>query len=661
MPAEQGYERRVGGGSAQAPVTAGADAFGAGVGDSIARLGGALHQVKLEEYRIERERKADAEASDFAAKFAALRLEADVASADARNNAAPGGAGHIEAISAWYQKQREGLLEGITEDRIRQHAQEQLDTFGASFAGREYEWQAGARAGKIVTDTGATIDTAANRARSNGTAYKEELTALLGSIEALKGVPADVRDKLHREAEQSVTVGLLNGMQDRGELVQAQALLDSGAFDAILTPEQIDQARNGVAIEQRRMAAQADHLAAVTKAEVAERTATLSARIEAGDVPTDAELEKAAADASAIGDASGAVRLTAARIQTALNRSTQPWTPDQYRQGIDELEAKGAKRSAGENIALAQLKRIAPGRIAAFNADPGSWAALNGKPRPALSLSDPASIAANAEWRASVEKVAGRAPAILSDEMRRDFAATLAEGPAGYVEIANQLAALGGRDGQRAAHQVAPNDAMLARLVVINPADRPAVVNGAAARKAHPQLVDGQAGNDARVTFDAYVGGALALMAQQDVAATFEATRNIFADAAVKRGRTVGEGDVDRQIEAAAHRALGGTRGVDGQAGGGIGEWNGAKVLLPAARTQGAFDRAMTAMTWPDEAPHAPVWNNGAPMTPAELRKFTPVARPDGWYEFHNARGEVVQAKSGGIFRLDIARLAGPH
>lgn len=656
MAIAPGYTAQVApGGTAMAPPQASPAAFGAGVGEGIAELGDALHRGAVQRYVIEQRQIADQEATDFAARFAKARELADQVSADAKANAAAGGVGHAQAMADWWQQQREGLLQGITHRDVQQRAQGALDNFGASFVGQAEEWQAAKGVAKAVTDVKTSHDVAANRVRTNPASYGEELTALHHTMDALTGIPEDERDQLIREGDQRLSNSVIDGMIDHGQLGAAKALLASGKLDDVLTPEQIDQAHNRIDVETRREQAMQEHQVALAKAQINEQTATLKARVAAGDQPAPAEFDTAIANAKSIGDESSVVELTASKAKVGINRMSQPWLPDQYRQAIDQLEAKGDKRSSAENIELAQLKEIAPKRIEDFNRDPGSWAALNGNPRPKLDITDPQSIAATIAWRNQVQRATGRAPSLITDQDARNLQQEANGSPAERLAAANQIAIFGGFDAIRVAKQVAPSDPLFARLTTLAPEDRAPAINGAAARKSHPQLIDGQPGKDAAGDFQDALGSAAALMDQGDVGAAFEIARNLYADWAVRNGK---QDYSSKDFGPFVQRALGATRGPDGAWRGGLGEWNGAKVILPSNVSQSGFDHVLSNIGWRANDPHAPAWANHVTMTPAEVRRFTPVLRPDGRYEFHGRDGSILHARNGGVWILDVANSA---
>ena len=409
----------------------------------------------------------------------------------------------------------------------------------------------------------------------------------------------------------------------------------------------IAQARE--AVEQRRLQAEQEGRDAVGKAQIRESIQLVQARIEAGEDVSDADIQRAAEQARSLGDDSTGYKLDVAVVKAGVNRETRSWSPTKFADEINTLRGKGEKRTPAEDIRLNQLETIAPSRRVEFDSNPGAWAARNGAPPPALNWSDPATIVARSRWASSVGAAAGRPAVLLTPEEQKSLSVQASADPKGRLAVADKLALFGGRNAVRAARQVAPGDDMLARLVVLRRGDRASVLNGAEARKAHPQLVDGKAAPDVREAFDERLGNAAGLMGQGDLAAVYEVARSMYADAAAKEGAT--EFDAER-FPAYIHRALGGTKDAQGVWHGGIGYRGGAPVLLPQWMSQSQFDTVLARVNWP--AGKGPVYRNGAAMEREDVLKLTPVLRPDGRYEFHGRDGQIATRRDGSAWAIDL-------
>ncbi|WP_061780749.1 hypothetical protein [Sphingomonas sanguinis] len=648
------YERQVAPGRTAPLDMASAESFGANVGRSISELGESIDRYHLVERRLQRNEDSAAAGKSFAE----YRLAASGAIKDMRTAAQPGGAGHADAVKSYLTEHGQTLLDGITDPHVRRQLDEQMASFNAGLIDGEDTWQRGQRVAKLGADEKVAAQTGYSRITTAASLPEaqqvigEEREAAHARIKSYTDINADQQAALLREYDQGLARTTL-AMVVRTDPAVAEGMLKQGGFSD-LPPEEVEQGFRAAGVEQRRLQAIAEHKVALEKAAAREQLATFDARVSSGEDIGDADFTKAEQLARGIGDDSGVVRIHTARIKSGVNRETQGWTPQQYQTEIQRLRAKGQKRSADEDIYLNQLETIAPNRTTEFRKDPGTWAALNGNPPPPLVPGNTASLARRREWQSSVSRTTGLPTPFLQPQEVESYRALLAESPKARVDVANQLASFGGMTAVQAARQVAPDDDMLARLVVLQPGDRAAASNGAEARKAHPQMIDGKAGKTAQDLFLKRVGPATALMGQDDVAAAFDIARNLYADYAVKRGIQ----EFEPQIwNAFVHRSLGGTRDAQGRFFGGLGSWGGTNVLLPPKLNQSQFEAVMTRMNWKSDQANAPAWRNGTAMTPADVRKFTPVQRPDGRYEFHGPGGAVLRTKQGSVWSLDIGAL----
>jgi len=648
------YQRQRGDARLTPTPIADANAFGSDVGRAISQLGDTVHRNEVNAYKIERQQQADQETADFNARFAAARERMDRVSIDARNNAAPGAAGHADAVAKAWDDERAQLLTGMTETRLIQHAEQQLGEFGSRLRSSEYQFEQGARIGKTVADFQQTSDLSANRARlaHDPASFAEELKFGRAGIEAMAGVPADVKDKLVREHEQRVSIGYLNGLNDSNPAI-ALAMLNAGTFNDILDPAQIEQARNGAQVEVRRADAQVAHQQQLQKQALQDEVETVKAQMSGGVIIPDARLAELQGRLSAMGDEGGATKIGIARVEAGVRKVADVWRPEQFDDRINVLAGK-QKRSAHEDIELKTLRGMRGPATETFNRNPGEWAAKNNMPPPALDLGDPQSIAARKSWARTVSGVARRPVPLLTANEAADLRARAGESPKARLAVVDQIAAMGDyRSITSVARQIAPNDAMLARLATLPRDIRTASVAGAEVRQGNRTLIDGVAGTEAREAFDTRLGAAAQLMNPADLNAAFDTARNLYAFSTRDGAQAYEEGKFAPFI----HQALGGTLGPRGERLGGVGRVNGAPMLLTPNMTQDRFDRAWSRFTF-RQSDRTPVWQDGRAMTPVEVKRYQPTLRPDGRYEFHGPNNQILKVKSGGIWTVDFERFA---
>lgn len=628
------------------------DSFGGAIGDALFQAGGEAGQRAVRKHRIELER--DYTSENIAASTAFEKMQADysVLWDAAQKGAGSPDAPDTKALAKWKDERGRELLGAIKNERLRAH-----------YTGEVDQWRARADAQGEILDATIAAQTNVRQAQeagqfrangvSRGAAPKDYVDAMQRAgvmWENMAGISADVRTKGLTAERQDITLSWLRGLP--GETALAQ--MASGDFDRILTPQQMEAVRNGAEVEVRRTVAQAAHQDQLAKAALRDEVETANAQVSAGvDVP-DATLANLQDRLTAAGDQGGATKIGITRAEANVRRAADVWRPEEFDTRINALAGQ-KKRTPQEDIELATLRRMRPGAVATFNANPGEWAAKNGAPPPALDLADPKSIDARKAWARTVAGAAGRPVPMLTAAEAGDLRARSAESARGRLAVANEIAAFGDyRSIGSVARQVAPSDPMLARLATLPRETRAAAVAGSEVRKTQKDLVDGVAGQEALDAFRSRVGAAGQLMNQSDVGAAFETARNLYAEWAARNG--VQEFRED-QFATFIHQGLGGVKGARGERFGGVGRVNGAAVLLTPGMTQDRFDRTWARLTF-RPGPKMPVWQDGKSMTPAEVKRYQPVLRPDGRYEFHGPGDQVLTVKDGRIWTLDMDQIA---
>lgn len=632
---------------------ASAEAFGAGAFAGLERAGRTLEHLD----QVNKALKRNEEVAAAGKAFAQYRIDTTAAVQDARDNADPAASGHVDRVKALLDEGQANVLADITDPAVRQDVETQLANYTATRTGDEIVWSAMRRVAKAGTDESDATDLASNEiltAPDLASATKAAGTALAAGharVDAYANIPADLRERMHDEVDRSAQRSVL-AVAIRSDPTTAKAALERGAFEK-LDPKEIEQAYAAIGVEERRAAAAAEHQRALAASAAREQLATVNQKIENGVQVKDGELEQAAALAQSIGDTSTAYDLSAMRIRNGVSRATEGWLPTQYDARINALRGLGEKRTPQQDIELNHLEKIAPGRKAEFRDNPGGWAALNGNPPPQVDFAHPETVAARRQWQGRVSGATGLPTPFLQPQEVQTLRAMAAAGPKDRLDVINRLATIGGLDAVDAVKQVLPEDHLAQRLVLLRPGDRAAAMKGVDARKANPGLVDGQGGKDAMEAFNARLGDATALLGASDKVAAFDIARNLYADHAYQTG--VQAFDANR-FDPYIHRALGGTQDARGVWHGGLGGWAGKPVLLPQTMSQQQFDTVLSKMTW--SADHAPHFAGDVPMTPADIRKLTPVLRPDGRYEFHGPNGQVATGKGGrGVWSIDIAAI----
>lgn len=630
------------------------DSFGSGLADALYAVGNIQEEIREKEKR----QREDDEVTGFNVAFAKAREEEEQATVDARTAAPEGAAGHSDAIRKRWEARRQQLLEGITSERVRNYAAERLAAWGTDFQTREYAWEQGKRVEKLGADVDRSIDISANRARrtKDAATFGQELDEFEAGIEQLN-VPADLKSRLVRDGRDRIARSFLEGLNERDPR-QSQALLESGAFDDYLKPETLDVLRSEAGVEIRREETEQRARLAAEAAQAREDITVFQKRLDDGLPVSDAEIQRFQGLAQKYGFEADVYDLGKARIVNNANRVYRSATPIQLDQRVKQLDASiaraGDKAKPEEVIERDHLQTLLSRRSEELKEDPLSFGArglgMNIQP---IDWSDPASLQARSRAARAVTQATGAPIRLLTNEEAQILSSQVAAGGAGRRNVAEQLARLGPRDALIAARQVAGDDEVLQRAVTLGPSTRALALAGPDYLQKNPKLVP------ERESLEAYnqaVSRSLRHLGGEFDAATLETARNIYAGFAGRNGWT-GELRAD-WFGTAVNMALGATkRGGEWQ--GGLGTYNGRKILLPSTMTQREFDAALTKLDRPIRASTgAPVWSDGTPVKVGQLRsQFAPVAVRDGVYRFENARGEVIGQRGGGPWLLDVRKL----
>ena len=661
MPQEQIYQPQVApGGTAGVPMASPQD-FGAGVGQGIAELGGALHRHELDAYKIERQQRADAQAADFNARFAQAREDADKASIDARTNAAPGGAGHAEAMAKWWADRKATLTDGITEDSLRRSATAQIDQFGASFETQAYQFQEGARIGKVSTDTQSAADISAARARRDPTAYHQELGLAHAAIMSMVGVPADVKDKLLKHYDETSTVGYFEGWIDR-DPKQVAAQLDSGAYDTLISAPQAERLRNAAEarIHMNDAAARADAAHAIAVAR--EQLGKTEVQLRSGGGSYDDRL-KLAAQFDAMGDYSKAEEWRGEAVTFKAATGTGSWNLEDQEAKLAELDAK--RNSGGLSPTEANfykgLKQQHDGKVERLAKPGGALVDLqySGVRLTPLDPNNPASFAK----RASDATIAAQRAKRLSVEplLPSDIPTykDLATGtPAQQLQAIDMLKHF---DDPRviagAARQIAKDSDGAFRIAALLQHDvaRDVLIGDETLRQ-RPQIWNQ---NKARKDFDSWYGPAVARVGGGFGNDIFEAAKRFYAQRADDgHGTDYDPGKFAEAIETVLGRTQQGGAVV-----GGVARDVKGNLITIAPRDMNpnemlqTFARAAPLDYAHAAGGHAPRYADGSPMGETFFKTLRPTFLTDGIYGFRDASGRLVHDDKGGTYAVDIYKL----
>lgn len=654
MAVERIYEQQTSPRAAAAMPLASPDSFGAGVGEAASQLGATLHGAQVQAYSRERQQTQASEAADWSHRFSVYRETADARIREARANAGPGAAGHAAGVKAAVEAEREALLGGITEDNVRRYAQGQWDEFNTRLIGQEGDFEEGRRVAKIGTDVEASTDAAGNRIRNSADpkVYADEVKLGQAQIDALPGVPADVRAKLkHEQVDQKFGVAFLNQLIDSNPAA-ALALVNSNEFN-FLQPDQLEAVRNGAQVEIRRSVAALEHSAALAASGLREQIATLREADEQGLEVDDSQFAAAIGAAQQLKDTSTVLDLQGRQANNQFAKIYSGQSPLQREQRLAVL--KGDKRpSVTEQREMKWLEDKRSALDARFEADPVAFAIENapaGFKPPAGDIADPAVLEGRIAWRRRTGNAYGRELPLFSGAEQRQLAARQVSGAAGeaeVMELIDQVPEGGERAG--AAKQIAPADKLFQHMAQLEPQHRAMTRAGSQALKANPKLVSPSEEEEpeARAVMDELerrLNGALKEFEPADREAVRTVAQQWMAGV-LDKGQHGTDQITQGMYDTAIRVALGGSIIPGKGTVGGLGNWNGSAFVLPDRVNNGQFGLRVAEFLIknPNDAPVNP---DGSRI-PIELLR--PVLIGPNLYRWESANGRVAHDRQGKPF-----------
>lgn len=648
MVEEVGYNARVRVQAGTPLPSASPDSFGAGLAEAAGQFGQVVQQEQFENARIDRDLRDNAEWSAFLLEDAKRREALTATAREGRLSDAPG---HAERIAAEVAKAEEELLGGLTSERLKQQGRVRIAEWGGNLRTREadYEFLRGQEIAVQRFDEQRGIAEGRVRRLETPGDYALELKLQFDAIASLN-VPDKVKQQLTDETEQRFAVSFIRGMTDR-DPTAAQALIDSGAFDGVLTGDQVEVLRNSTGVEIRRVQAQKER-------EVSEALATIRGQIQTfeqaegmGLVQDEAAYDQAIAGAQALGDDQLVLKLTGLK---ANNQFTKVWGPGnatafQREQRMTVLAGKD-KRTPEENLELTFLRKNAPGWASEEARDPVGQAARRGGTGapPVVDFADPKSIAARGQWAAARSAEGRRVPAFTATEAR-ELGNLYDSGRQGEEQVMAILAALPPGQAMESAKQIEPNDRTLPVIVTLAPGLRNQARRGREALRANGQLLAQTLRDD--LDLDEAVGtanrafeDALRAVPPEQRRAIMETAKQLAAGQVDKFGQPL----TAELWRSSINLALGAQK-VDGEWKGGIGRWGDKSFLLPRGVSVKSFTGAVTREASASKDP--PVNPDGSI---ANLYRLIPVAVGEGRYEFRNAAGDAVRRKSGKVYQVAV-------
>lgn len=616
MPVEEGYSTRIMPQAGAAMPLATPETYGAALFKGVGDVGDTIHETQLRAYQVERRLTADRESSDAAAKLAQRQatVQAQVNQLELEY-----GPDHLAKVKEVLSQGQDDLLAGVTEQSVANRIRAQLTEQNAQVLGRAEIFsqvkEAQRSRDNAVTTLG-TLDNTVRNAPDREAALRSAVGQWGSYVGSLHNIDEPTREKLGREGEAQLhTSWLLTESETNPEKVDG--LVKSGAFNDLLSPQQMAQVDRGIALgrQAKEVATREAEIAARRQAEVQRKAAkdrldAIGVMIENGDPPSLTDINQAIGQAKAAGvDQADLLRAgylgeTATRARAFQSLSNADLearaVPLRQREAAGQLDAAGGRE-------LDQIERTLDKRT---KHDSDQLSAL---------------------WRGGL---AGQLQAL---DTLRQMPVSQREQVA--TRMGNNAAVLAGMEGQSA--EIA--------------------LHGAGIRKARPgdfMPVDSATEKPdekmAHARFDAIIGPAL----KNQLGDAYDEVRDTALDYFVGRQAASGTngGWNEAKFAAAVQTVFGGSVRRDGTIQGGIGTVRGRKIELPRRWTAAEFDRAYSrndfaraGVTYADGRPvaNADVLANYQPVVDHETDKGTVI------YRLEDASGRSLR-KGKGVFLLPV-------
>lgn len=629
--------------TATALPTATPEDYGAGIGEALSGAGQVAGDIAIRQAKLEAEREYDRQATDAMLRWAQVKEAYGVAQNEARTNAPPGAAGHAQAMTDLATKQADEFLSTIRHEGLRQAYAARIGEWKSERAAQADAFERVQTAKLMADQMDASADAIANSVRGKPLADYVEAMREIETVEVPQGIPQAAVLDWRRSTAQKATFAWLRSQEPEFR----KAMIDKHAYDTLLTSEQVEAVLSEADSDIRRKQIEAEAAARAAKAEDAEYVDDVLDRIGRGYPVADEDYAEAMSRAKRSGLDRRVRDLNDAYVGKQVNKEWANATPAQMDARIKVIDAALAKAGDKGSPALvaerAALAKLLTERTAQVKNDPLAAGAAMGISVGPVDWSDPASVAARRKAADATARAMGVPAKYLTDEEAAQLAAN-ATTPAGQLTIARQLRQLGPVAAKAAAQQVLPGDSLFAYSMGLRPEVQQGIFRGRALRKEYP-VPDEQASQIWRES----IGNALARLPEASREAAYISAKDLYRQAASRQGKD----EFDPKLfRGAVREALGGN--VQGRTGG-IGEWNGAKMMLPPDMSQQQFDARLGGFK-PTEAYDA----TGRKIGGNELRsQFVPQMQADGRYRFISARGEVAMRKDGRtVYSIDVSQLS---
>lgn len=557
------------------------------------------HEIAMKKQRDE----DDALSMQQAAKWAEAQGRIEKRIADARLEHGPGGQGHAERVREILREEVDAFDQGfLGNDRVRNRYFDNVASVAAKYETRETLYASDQFAKAQGENAETFLKTTVNALMLNPDPQRvEEAITLWDSLSESMALNDDGRAAVSKQGRGRIFSGFIDGLLEKGQYEQADALIKSGKLNGVL--DDVQPYLRKIDVERRAAIVAQEQAAADAREEAREAIKAVEEKVRLGINPSPEEL--AAVRGQAVGAGlpeADIISLDGLGIQMGINR--------QYNEAVDPTGAKAA-------AAVTRLGgKIASGK--ASEAEQVAYKQLQG-----------------------IAEARGKSAGAALREMA-------SQGPQGRLQALQQLQTLPASQRFVAGQEAGEGLGFLAQL----PAHTQRyAVDGTEVRKARKDEFGKE--EVVRAAFRNQVGGVAATLGG-DFDDIMNVAWDIYAGTMNSKGRT---GWDQAHFDSAVRIAFGATKRQNGVMQGGIGNVRGKAVILPEWKTAAEFDQSLSRLTF-----KGAVYADGSPAQKGDvLRNYRPEyyrddANGQPIYRFIDAKGKPLRHKDGAVFDIVVQR-----
>lgn len=315
------------------------------------------HQTAMREQKAADEHLFLTGQADWAARSASITGKIQ----QMRNEASQGGVGHQKKVRELLEQQLKDFDQQFGgNERVRQRFRTTLAQTAARITVQEDLWQRDALSASMGQMADSYVTERSNELRTNWSPelVEEVAAGWEATVDGMVGGD-DYKAQVKRKGEEKIYQSAVEGMIAQGRFDEARQMIESGFFNDKVSD--VDRLRRMVRTEANVARAATEREASAARSQVEDAADAMKALIDAGHIPTQAEMDTLK---TAIRDAGlpidDVVDFDLLTEQVAINRQSEGKTAVQLRAEVRTIEAAvaGGKATNSMRRTLPHLRKL---------------------------------------------------------------------------------------------------------------------------------------------------------------------------------------------------------------------------------------------------------------------------------------------------------------